>query len=71
MDIVADFTIDDLAVKCRSKLKFYSILATEGEIYLPLMQDATQKYLRDVLRGQKLYIKWKVVKLCSYLKTKD
>ena len=34
MDGVEDFTINDLAVKCRSKSEVYQILATEGGIYL-------------------------------------
>ena len=63
MDRVTDFSINDLAAKCRSKSEVYQILATEGGVYLPPMQDATQKYLRDLLRGHKLYIKWKEVKL--------
>ena len=58
-----DFTIIDLAAKCRSKSEVYHILATEGEVYLPLMQDVTQKYLRDILRGNKLYVKSKNFKI--------
>ena len=63
MERDTDFTIIDLAAKCRSKSEIYRILATEGGVYLPPMQDATQKYLRDVLRGNKLYVKCKDVKI--------
>ena len=63
MERDTDFTIIDLAAKCRSKSEVYHILATEGGVYLPPMQDATQKYLRDILRGNKLYVKCKDVKI--------
>ena len=63
MEIDNDFTINDLGAKCRSKSELYHLLSTEGGIYLPPMQDATQKYLRDIMRGYKLYLKSSDVKL--------
>ena len=44
MQIDNDFTINELAAKCRSKSELYHLLSTEGGIYLPPMQDATQIY---------------------------
>ena len=63
MERDTDFTIIDLATKCRSNSEVYRILATEGGVYLSPMQDATQKYLRDILRGNKLYVKSKDFKI--------
>ena len=50
-------TVSDLAAKFKSKAELYNILTREGEIYLPPKQDSTQKFLREVMRGRKLYIK--------------
>ena len=44
-----DFNINDLAAKCRRKYELYSVLTTEGGVYLPPLQEATQKYLREIL----------------------
>ena len=55
MERAIDFTINDLVDKCRNKSELYHILATEGGIYLPLMQDSTQNNLKDVLRVKVLY----------------
>ena len=63
MERAIDFTINDLAAKCRRKSELYHILATEGGIYLPPVQDSTQNYLRDVLRGKKYYINCKDVNM--------
>ena len=41
MEIDSDFTINELAAKCRSKSEWYHLLSTEGEIYLPSVQDET------------------------------
>ena len=54
-------TVSDLAAKFKSKAELYNILKREGEIYLPPKQDSTQKFLREVMSGRKLYIKWKKV----------
>ena len=52
-----DFTIADIAVKCRSKTEMYNLLAREGKIYLPPKQDANQNYLRDIMQGNKFYLR--------------
>ena len=51
-------TVNDLAVKCKSKTELYNVLMREGNVYLPPKQDATQKYLRELLLGKKSYVKW-------------
>ena len=50
-------TVNDIATKWKSKTEIYNILAREGNVYLLPKQDATQKYLRELLLGKKLYIK--------------
>ena len=57
MDSSDLFTVNDLAVKSKSKIELYNVLTREGDIYLPPKQDVTQKYLRDVLLSNKLYVK--------------
>ena len=54
-------TVNDLAVKCKSKTELYNVLMREGNVYLPPKQDATQKYLRELLLGKKSYVKWSEV----------
>ena len=53
--------LNDLDVKCKSKTELYNVLLREGNIYLPPKQDATQKYLRELLLGKKSYVKWSEV----------
>ena len=50
-----NFTVSDIAVKCKSKTELYNLLAREGKIYLPPKQDATQSYLRDIMLGEKFF----------------
>ena len=56
-----NFTIGDLSVKCKSKTDLYNLLTREGKIYLPLKQDASQPYLRDILQENKFYLRCDVV----------
>ena len=65
MEMNIDFNIKDLAAKCRSKYELYSVLITEGCVYLPPLQEATQKYLRDIITGSKLYISCKKVNVIN------
>ena len=58
-----DFTVDDIGVKCRSKREVYTVLSTEGGIFLPPISDATQKYLRAIMLGDKNYVKCTTVKV--------
>ena len=69
MERNSDFNVNDLAAKCRSKSELYNILTREGQVYLWPMQDATRQFLRQILMGEKLYLKWeqiKVVKVPHY-----
>ena len=52
-----NITVNDLAAKFKSKTELYNVLTREGEIYLPPKPDSTQKFLREVMNGSKLYIK--------------
>ena len=61
-----DFNINDLAAKCRSKYELYSVLTTEGGVYLPPLQEATQKYFREILIGWKQYISCKKINVPHY-----
>ena len=63
MEASLDLTVNDLAAKFRSKSELYNVLAREGGIYLPPKQDSTQKFLRSILLGAKLYVKWEDVKV--------
>ena len=70
------FTVKHLAAKCKSKTELYNLLIRDGKIYLPPKQDATQKYLRELIQGKKLHLKWSEViltKVSQYegLKVKD
>ena len=71
-----EFTIYDLAKKCRSKKELYNLLIRDGSIYLPPIQDSKQKFLRSLMFGDKDYIKWdnvRVTKIPQYkgLRVKD
>ena len=57
MDTGVEFTIKDLASKCQSKSEFYNVLSTDGGLYLPPIQDATQGYLRSLMMGKKECLK--------------
>ena len=58
-------TINEVAIKARSKKEFYSVLSAEGGIYLPPIMDANSSYFKDIVTGNKkfLYSKNKVVKV--------
>ena len=58
-----DFTINDIGVKCRSKREVYTVLSSEGGIFLPPISDATQKYLRAIMLGDKDHVKCSEVKV--------
>ena len=63
MEASLDLTVNDLTAKFKSKSKLYNVLVREGGIYLPPKQDSTQKFLRSILLGAKLYVKWEEVKI--------
>ena len=49
-------TVADLSVKFKSKIELNNVLVKEENIYLPPKQDATQKILREIMMGKKLYV---------------
>ena len=53
MDVDHIFTISDVGTKCKSKSELYTVLTTEGGLYLPPKRDWTQKFLRQLMIGQK------------------
>ena len=57
------FTLNDVAIKARSKKEVYYVLATEGGIYLPPIIDANSSYLKEIARGTKLFLYSKNVKV--------
>ena len=63
-------TVNDLDVKCKSKTELYNVLMREGNVYLPPKQNATQKYLRELLLGKKSYVKWSEVIVIQVLQYK-
>ena len=76
MEFSNTLTVNDIAIKWKSKAEQYNVLMREGNIYLPPKQDATQKYWRALMLGKKLYIKWNeviVVQIPQYdgLRVKD
>ena len=50
-----DFTVANLASKCRSKTELYNLLTREGKLYLPPAKDCTQTFLRKLIKGDNLY----------------
>ena len=57
------FTLNDVAIKARSKKEVYYVLTTEGGIYLPPIIDANSSYLKEIVRGTKLFLYSKNVKV--------
>ena len=69
MENFEEFTINDIATKCRSKKEMYNVLTREGQLYLPPEKDATQKFQRSLMQGDKMWIIWdkvKVIKIPQY-----
>ena len=52
-----EYSVYELSIKWRSKNEFYNVLARDGNIYLPPLHEATQKYLRAIMNGDKKYLK--------------
>ena len=56
MQNINNLIVNDLSVKFKTKIELYNLLTRDGAIYLPSKQDSTQKFLRDFILGDKLYI---------------
>ena len=52
-----DFIINDIGVKCRSKREVYTVLSSEGGIFINPNLDETQKYLLEIMLGEKDHAK--------------
>ena len=52
-----NLTVNELSAKFKSKSELYNVLTREGNIYLPPKKDSTQKFLRSIMLGTKLYVK--------------
>ena len=53
-----DFTMSDLVSKWRSKTELYNLLTCEEQLYLSPTKDCNQKFLRRIMKGEKLYVNW-------------
>ena len=51
MDSCMSFDLKQLSLKCQSKKELYSLLATDGNIYLPPIKDTNAGYVRGVVTG--------------------
>ena len=61
MERYEEIGINNLAIKARSKKEVYSLLVTEGGIYLPPLADSNYKYISQVIVGEKKHLKSKDV----------
>ena len=57
----SNLPVNDISAKLKNKTELYNVLTREGDIFLPPKQDSTQKFLRDIMLGNKLYVKWSTV----------
>ena len=56
-------TLNDVAIKAKSKKEAYFVLTIEGAIYLHPIMHANSSYLKEVARGTKLFLYNKNVKV--------
>ena len=63
--------LSEIAIKARSKREVYYVLTSEGGIYLPPIMDANSSYLKDIVRGSKLFLYNKNVKVTKVPQIKD
>ena len=59
-------TVSDFVVEFKSKSKLYDLLTIEGSLYLSPKQYSTQKFLREIMLTNKLYVKWSKVKVIKF-----
>ena len=65
MEGFAKITVSELGIKCRSKKEVYNLLWNEGAVYLPPIKDANHKFISQIMVGEKKYLKWSSVKVCT------
>ena len=61
----SEITINKLAIKFRSKKEVYNLLCSEGAAYLPPVKDTSHSFISQILVGDKKYLKWSSVKVCT------
>ena len=68
-----EYTVNDLASKCRSKNEFYNVLSRDGNVYLPVYlppsKNTNKEYMRSIMTGRKKYLTWDkvtVIKVPQY-----
>ena len=47
------FTVQDCAIKARSKKEIYEFLTIHGNVYLPLIQECNHEFISDIVQGIK------------------
>ena len=63
MSTYVEIQVFELWLKSKSKKELYDLLCNEGDIYLPHIW--CPSYISQVVVGEKLYLKWSEVKVCS------
>ena len=71
MDDVLAFTVADIGVKYRIKCEVYTVLGSEGGIFLPAISDVSKKFLRVIIIDDKNYVKCSEEKQTEFLIWKD
>ena len=46
-----EITLNDIAIRAKSKKEVYQVLTIEGGLYLPPMADANIKYIQNIMKG--------------------
>ena len=46
-----EITLNDIAIRAKSKKEGDQVLTIEGGLYLPPMADANKKYIQNIMKG--------------------
>ena len=65
MEEFSVISINEVALKSKSKKEIYDLLTTEGNIYLLPLWDTYCKFISQIICGEKLYLKWSEIKVCK------
>ena len=63
MEANQELNVMDVAARCRSKREVYNVLTTTGCLYPPPIEYTNKNFMRGILSGSKLYVKWSDVKV--------
>ena len=58
-------SVNEVALKSKSKKEVYDLLTTKGDVYLPPLRDTHYKFISKIMWGDKLYLKCPEVKVCK------